>query len=107
MEKDSITEKESQIRDFLMDSQDKNIQDQETVFSGDTMHHKSVKESPGVKISDQTLTDDSMSQTNHQKDSFDDDSLSEILSVKSFQNNIEETIEKYSNSTHHSSYSSS
>ena len=39
-----------------------------------------------------------MSQINDQKDSFDDDSLSEILSVKSFQNNIEETIDKYSNS---------
>ena len=48
-----------------------------------------------------------MSQINDQEDSFNDDSLSEILSVKSFQNNIEETIDKYSNSTHHSSSSSS
>ena len=71
------------------------------------MHHKSVNETPRANISDQTLTDESMSQINDQKDSFDDDSLSEILSVKSFQNNIEETIDKYSNSTHHSSSSSS
>ena len=56
MEKDSIIAKESQIRDLLMDSQENNIQDPETVFSGDNMHHKSVKETPRVNIPDQTLT---------------------------------------------------
>ena len=66
------------------------------------MHQKSVKETSRVIISDETLTDKSMSQMNGQKDSFHDDSLSEILSVKSFQNNKEETTDKYSNSTHHS-----
>ena len=52
MDKESITAKESQIRDLLMDSQEKNIQDPETVFSEDNMHHKSVKETPRVNISD-------------------------------------------------------
>ena len=84
MEKDSIIAKESQIRDLLMYSQENNILDPEIVISGDTMHHKAVNETPRAKISDQTLTDESMSQMNDQKDSFDDDSLSEILSVKSF-----------------------
>ena len=83
-----------------MDSQENNIPDPEIVISGDTMYHKSVNETSRVNIPDHTLTDESMSQMNDQKDSFDDDSLSEILSVKSFQNNIEETIDKYSNSTH-------
>ena len=86
MEKDSIIAKESQIRDLLEDSQEKNIQDPETVFLGNNMHHKSVKETPKVIISDQTLTDESMSQINDQKDSFDNNSLSQIFSVKSFQN---------------------
>ena len=57
MEKDSIAVKESQIRDILIDSQEKNFQDPETVFSGDNMHHKSVNETPRANISDQTLTD--------------------------------------------------
>ena len=107
MEKDSIAAKESQIRDLLMVSQEKNIQDLETVFLEDNMHHKSIKETTRVNISDQTLIDESMSQINDQKESFDDDSLSEILSVKLFQNNIEETVDKLSNSTYHSSSSSS
>ena len=97
------TAKESQIRDLLMDSQENNIPDPETVISEDNMHHKSVNETPRANISYQTLTNESMSQMNDQKDFFDDDSLSEILSVKSFKNNKEETIDKYSNSTHHSS----
>ena len=57
MERDSITSKESQNRDLLMDSQENNIQDPETVISGDNMHHKSVNETPRANISDQTLTD--------------------------------------------------
>ena len=64
MDKESITAKESQIRDLLMDSQEKIIQDPEPVFSDDNVHHNSIKETPGVNISKHTLTDESMSQIN-------------------------------------------
>ena len=107
MEKDSITAKESQIRDLLLDSQEKSTQEQETTFPEENIHYTSVKETPGVKTPEHTLTDGSMSQMNNKKDSFDDDSLSNILSVNSLPDNIKNDIEKYSSSSHYSSSSSS
>ena len=100
-DKDSITAKESQVKELITDSQNKIIS---KLFYADTnvdkVHNPQAEES-SINLSEQENDSQQLDEN-----SFNDDSLSKILSIKSTKNNDDEDINMYEDSSDNS-YSSS